>query len=168
MMRWFIYVLMFGLGVVIGGAFPGYAIQYQQRLYAQFEQLTTDLEPFQRIADRYHGGSLPALVEHHLQSSDPTFHDEGVAIQAMLLNHERLAEATSGFAASPVEQAYYLYTHLDADLARATWEAYRPMVVTTPAALAFALSVGLAFCIATVVAWRLARSALRAQTPASG
>jgi len=161
MIRSFVYIIVFGLGVLIGGAFPGFAIQYQQRLHAQFEQVTIDLKPFQEIADRYHDGSLQALVVHHLQSRDPTFHDEGVAIQAMLMNQERLAQATSAFATSPLEQAYYLYTHIDYDLARTTWDAYTPMIVTTPGALTFAISVGALFCAATFLSWRLVRAARR-------
>ncbi|MDH3637475.1 MAG: DUF2937 family protein [Gammaproteobacteria bacterium] len=158
MIRFVVYSVVFGLGVLIGGGFPGYTIQYQQRLYAQFDQVTTDLKPFREIADRYHDGSLQALVNHHLKSRDPTFHDEGIAIQAMLLNQERLAQATSALASSPLEQVYYLYNNIDYDLAKTTWEAYTPMVVTTPEALTFAVSVGLILCAATFLLWRLARS----------
>ncbi len=155
MVRLLVYLAVFALGVVFGGAFPGYAIQYQQRLYGQFEQVSTDLAPFQEIADRYHHGSLQALVDYHLRSRDPTFHDEGVAIQAMLLNQQRLAEATTALAASPLEQAAYLYRHLDPELARSTWEAYTPMLITTSEALVFAVSVGIAFWLVAFLAVRL-------------
>ena len=161
MIRFSIYIAVFVLGVVIGGAFPGYAIQYQHRLYGQFEQVSTDLAPFQEIADRYHHGSLQALVDYHLRSRDPTFHDEGVAIQAMLLNQQRLAEATTALAASPAEQVAYLYRHLDPELARTTWEAYTPMLITTSEALVFAVFVGLAFWLVTFLAVRLMAALVR-------
>jgi len=161
MVRLFIYLAVFGFGVVIGAGFPSYSVQYQQRLHAQFDQVTLDLKPFQEIADRYHGGSLKALIQHHLNSEDPTFHDEGLAIQLMFQNQERLAEASTSLGAPLLNQAVYLYSNIDYGLAKTTWDAYTPTVVTTAEALTFAVSTGLVMVIVCYLLWSVSRLAIR-------
>ena len=93
MIRGIVYIVVFATGFLAGGLFPSFSAQYHQRLQAQYDQVTIDLAPFQKIADNYHDGSLDALVQHHLNSSDPTFHAEGEAIQLMLDSRIRLAES---------------------------------------------------------------------------
>ena len=86
-MRSLIYLLVFAAGFIGGTQFPSYSLQYQQRVTARFDQAATDLAPFQAIAERHHGGSMARLIQHHLRSSDPTFYEEGAAIQSMVDNH---------------------------------------------------------------------------------
>ena len=145
MVRNLIYTAVFAAGVLVGGIFPGYIAQYEQRLDAQFDQVTVDLHPFREIAARYHGGSVAALIEYHLASEDPTFHDEGLAIRKMVANEARLETARAAFEASLFEQAAYLYFDGDMELSKTTWDAYTPVFVTTRDALLFAASVGLLF-----------------------
>jgi hypothetical protein len=161
MMRTLIYIIVFAAGLVFGGIFPGYIAQYQQRLDAQYEQLTVDLQPFRQIADRYHAGSMALLIEYHLASEDPTFYDEGLAIQKMLTNETRLAESRAAFESSLFRQAVFLYLDRDAELAKATWDAYTPAFVTTRDALVFAGSVGLIFFMMFYLSLALIRTAVR-------
>jgi hypothetical protein len=141
-----LYLIIFGTGFLVGGVFPSYSAQYKLRLYTQFEQITTDLKPFREIADRYHDGSMKELIAHHLASSDPTFHDEGIAISTMINNQEELAAATSALDASYYDQAAYLLSDFDQDLAKTTWRQYTPAFLTTRDALSFATLSGLTLC----------------------
>ena len=118
MIRGLLLIGIFGGGFLLGGAFPSYSVQYKNRLFAQYDQVSIDLEPFQVIANRYHGGSLEALVGHHLDSNDATFRDEGLAIQAMLSNQEILAEAQIALSGSLLEQARYIFEHAEDGLVR--------------------------------------------------
>jgi hypothetical protein len=143
MIRSLIYIVIFALGTLAGSLFPSFSIQYQNALHARYEQVFTDLAPFQEIADRYHGGSLAALIQYHLNSEDPTFHDEGVAIQSMALSRAQLAESGGAMEASFFDQALHFFIEGDPELVGATWDNFTPAFVTTRAALTFALSVGL-------------------------
>src|ERR1039457_4926951 len=87
-------VLLFA--VVLAGCVPSFIAQYRQRASGRLEQVLADLAPFQQIADHEHGGSLADLVRYHLQSTDPTFHREGAALQSMLDSAERLRALLRG------------------------------------------------------------------------
>jgi hypothetical protein len=148
MLRSVIYIAVFAAGTFIGGIFPSYSFQYQHTLDAQLHQVAVDLALFQDIADRYHNGSLARLIQYHLDSEDPTFHDEGIAIQSMVTDQKRLAEASAAFELSFFAQALYLYQNGDPELETATWDTYTPALVATEQALIFALSIGLIFSVA--------------------
>ena len=161
MIRGIIYILVFGAGFFAGGLFPSFSAQYHQRLQAQFDQVSIDLAPFEQIAGRYHGGSMAALVQHHLNSSDPTFHAEGEAIQAMLDNQARLAESKAAAQASYVDQVIYLYKHRDEQTVRATWAGFTPALVTSENAVTFALTAGATAILLLWVIWTLLAGATR-------
>ena len=161
MLRSLIFVLIFIAGAFAGGAFPAYFMQYELRVNGQLDQVTMDLAPFQQIADRYHNGSLEALVRHHLASTDPTFHDEGIAIRAMVGSQQALADTRAAFDTPVYRQALYLFSSADTELAQKTWRSYTPTLVTTPDAVIFALSVGLALSLACLVVMQTLRAGFR-------
>ena len=144
MIRGIIYIIVFAAGFIAGGLFPSFSSQYHQRLQAQFDQVSIDLAPFQQIANRFHGGSMEALVQHHLNSTDPTFNAEGQAIQAMIDNQARLAESKAAAEATYVDQAVYLYKHRDEQIVRATWQGFTPSLVTSESAVTFSLTIATA------------------------
>jgi hypothetical protein len=152
MVRSLIYILIFGIGFVAGGSFPGFSLQYKQRVLAQYQQASTDIAPFQAIADRHHGGSMAALIQHHLHSTDPTFYDEGLAIQMMSDGHNSLAAAATALDQPFADQLFYLAQQGNPELAMATWEEFTPVLVTTRQATLFALSIGIICCL---LAWLL-------------
>jgi hypothetical protein len=142
MIRGILYIVIFTAGVAAGGLFPSFSTQYHQRLQAQHEQVNLDLAPFQSIADRYHSGDLDALIQHHLNSTDPTFHAEGEAIRLMIDSRELLAESQSASQASYTNQAFWLYQHRNESVVRATWESFQPTVIATSNAITFSLAAG--------------------------
>lgn len=153
MIRGIIYILVFATGFFTGGLFPSFSAQYHQRLQAQYDQVTIDLAPFQKIADRYHAGSLDALVQHHLNSTDPTFHAEGEAIQMMIDSQLRLAESEATVDAPYVDQAWYFYKRMDEEVARATWDSFTPALITTENAVTFSLTIATLAILILWVAW---------------
>jgi Protein of unknown function (DUF2937) len=148
--RGIIYILVFVTGFFTGGLFPSFSAQYHQRLQAQYDQVTIDLAPFQKISDRFHAGSLDALVQHHLNSTDPTFHAEGEAIQMMIDSQLRLAESKATVDAPYVDQAWYFYRRMDQDVARATWDSFTPALITTENAVTFSLTIA---TVAILILW---------------
>lgn len=129
-------------GVLAGGCVPGFIAQYQQRVGGRLDQVQQDLLPFQEIARRYHGGDMQALVDHHVASSDRSFHAEGQAIQAMLDSFNRLQAMAEGLAGSAWHQIGYLLRHFDSDIGMATWQDYVPSFNLDPASLMVAGAFG--------------------------
>jgi hypothetical protein len=149
------------LGVVIAGCVPSFIAQYRQRAAGRLEQVLADLAPFQQIADHEHGGSLADLVRYHLQSSDPTFHREGAALQSMLDAAEHLRALLRGLDTDLFHQGAYLLAHADLDLARSTWSLYQPGFALTIQSVAFALVVGVLLWLVFLGLWHGAARLLR-------
>jgi hypothetical protein len=130
------------LAVVLAGCVPSFIAQYRQRASGRLEQVLADLAPFQLIADHEHGGSLTALVQYHLQSTDPTFHGEGAALQGMLNSADQLRALLHGLDTDLYHQCAYLLVHGDLALARSTWSLYQPGFALTLQSVLFALVFG--------------------------
>jgi hypothetical protein len=142
-------------GVVIAGCVPGFIAQYRQRLNGALEQVQRDLAPFQAIADHEHHGSLAELIQYHLQSSDPTFHQEGNAIQAMVDSAAHLREMLQGLNTDLAHQFAFLLVHPDNSLLHATWGDYRPAFALDLSGVLFAIVIGLALWALFMLLWYL-------------
>lgn len=144
--------------ILIGAIFaaaclPSFIVQYRQRLGGRLDQVLRDLQPFQEIANRNHGGDMKKLIQHHLASTDRTFRDEGSAIQAMVDAAARLKASVQALNADLMHQVGYLATNLDTDVAAATWSTFVPGFSFTPEYALFAITVGLAIWALFIVAW---------------
>jgi hypothetical protein len=147
--------LLLVAAVLCAGAVPSFIAQYRQRLGGRLDQVLIDLAPFQKIADLYHGGSLGALVRHHLASADATFHAEGAAVRAMMDSAAALRAASEALNADLAHQLLYLARHTDASIARATWDIFVPSVPLNLEALVFAGLAGLLVWLLAACLWRL-------------
>jgi hypothetical protein len=152
-------------GIVIAACIPGFIAQYRQHLAGRLEQVLQDIALFQQIADRYHGGSLRALIEHHLASTDPTFHDEGAAIQAMVDTAQYLHASLQALSTDLWHQLYYLALHADPQIMRATWELYVPAFALTMETAVFSLIVGLSIWLIFLAVWHLFARLFRPRHP---
>lgn len=152
-------------GVLCGGTAPSFIAQYRQRVGGHLDQVLQDLLPFQQIANLRHGGSLEALVQHHLRSTDATFRDEGAAIQAMMTAAQRLRAAYEGLNGSLFEQSAFMAVHAQPELLRATWQIYEPSFALSVQGLVFAASVGIVVWLAFLGLWFLLSMPFRRRTP---
>lgn len=139
--------------IVLAACVPGFIAQYRQRLGGRLDQVHADLAPFQAIADRNFGGSLARLIEHHVASPDSTFHQEGVAIQAMVDAAARLQGALQALNTDLLHQCLYLARHADYDLARSTWSVYQPGFTLTLQGVVFAVVMGLVVWLLFLGIW---------------
>lgn len=147
--------------IVAAACVPSFIAQYRQHLAGRLEQALQDLALFQQIADRYHNGSLQALIQHHLASPDPTFHDEGLAIQTMLETVQRLSASLEALNTDLLQQTRYLAQHVDPQIAQATWDLYVPSFTLTLESALFAIAVGLVIWLAFLALWFLLAGLLR-------
>lgn len=164
MLRGLLDRLVLLAGTIAGGCVPGFIQQYRQRVGGRLDQVQIDLAPFQQIANRYHGGDMDALVRHHLASTDPTFHAEGAALQAMLHSLERLQAMAEGLSGSVWQQMGFLLRHYDAGIGAATWRDHVPTFALEPASLVVAATIGLVCWLMFLLLWNaVAWSARRLQ-----
>ncbi len=140
-------------GIVAAGCVPSFIAQYRQRVGGQLDQVLHDIAPFQQIADQFHHGSLQELVRYHLASPDPTFHNEGAAIQAMIASAERLRLVLEALNTDLFHQLVYLLGKIDPLTARATWDVFSPSFDLTAHSIIFAFVVGIAIWLAFFAVW---------------
>jgi hypothetical protein len=140
-------------GVLAAGCVPGFIAEYRQRLNGRFEQVLADLAPFQTIANSEHHGSLLELVQYHLQSPDPTFHQEGVAVQSMIQSAEQLRAAVQNLNTDLAHQCLYLLSHADRPLLLATWNDFHPVFALDLPGAVFALCVGIVLWACFMLLW---------------
>jgi Protein of unknown function (DUF2937) len=152
------------IGVAAAGCIPSFIAQYRQRVGGRLDQVLQDLAPFQEIANQFHHGSLQELIQHHLASADATFHDEGSAIQTMVVSAEQLRQALEALNTDLLHQLVYLLADADPLIARATWEIFSPSFNLTVESVVFALVIGVAIWLVFLAVWilfaRLARMLL--------
>jgi len=125
--------------VLAGGLVPGFIAQYRQRLGGRLDQARLDLEPWQKLADQFHHGSLEQLIQYHLDSSDPKFHAEGAVIRGLLESVRHLQLAADALHQNLFRQVAYLAVHGDTQLARATLADWVPTFAFSIEGLLFAL-----------------------------
>ncbi len=102
--------------LLLGIQLPGFVDQYEKRVDAHFLEVSSNLKPFQNIADRFHGGSMEALIEKHEQSTDPTFHAEGAAIRKMRDRFLRFQNEKFQLQASLPNRLLWIATQADREL----------------------------------------------------
>lgn len=141
-------------GTVAGGCVPGFIVQYRQRVGGRLDQVILDLAPFREIAQRLHGGSLEALIRHHLASSDQTFHAEGAAVQGMLNAEIRLRGIMEALQGDVWHQLQYLVAHPDRDLLQATWSAYIPAFTLDVQGILMAIAIGVTLWLVFLLVWK--------------
>lgn len=147
--------------LLLGIQLPGFVDQYEKRVDAHFLEVSSNLKPFQDIADRFHGGSMKALIEKHEQSTDPTFHAEGAAIRKM---HDRLLRFQNEkfqLQASLPNQLLWIATQADRELLDETRRNYSFGILLDRTALI----AGLSCMIAIVVLQELLASLFRLREP---
>jgi hypothetical protein len=154
-------------GTTLGACVPGFVVQYRQRVGGRLDQVELDLAPFREIAARLHGGSLDELVGHHLRSTDPTFHAEGRAIQAMIDSEASLRAMMEALQGSVLHQLAWLTAHLDRDIFRATWSSWVPSVNLEGSSLLVALVIGIGLWLLYLALWHGTASAFRRLSRAS-
>lgn len=142
------------VGIIAAGCIPSFISQYRQRVGGHLNQVLKDLEPFQQIANLYHHGSLKELIEHHLNSPDRTFHDEGAAIQAMVTSVEELKTAVQALNTDLFHQIGYLLSGgMDAKISNETWAIFSPSFNLTVESVVFAACAGIFIWLVFLMIW---------------
>jgi hypothetical protein len=140
-------------GTVAGGCVPGFIVQYRQRVGGRLDQVIMDLAPFRDIAQRLYGGSIDALIRHHLANPDRTFNVEGAAIQAMVNAEVRLRGTLEALQGSVWHQLQYLIANPDRDLLQSTWSAYVPAFTLDGQGILMAIVIGVSLWLIFLLIW---------------
>ena len=110
--------------ILFGIQIPSFVDQYEKRLDAHFIEVQTNLRGFQEIADRFHGGSLEALIEKHEKSNDATFQGEAEPIRNMYRRFLKFKAEKTALATSLPKKLAFILTQGDKELVNETRRSY--------------------------------------------
>jgi Protein of unknown function (DUF2937) len=123
--RWFL-IAVFGACLLLGIQGPNFVEQYEARVDAHWLEVSANLKGFQEIADRFHGGDILALIRHHQQSPDSTFHAEAEPLEKMVARRDRFAKERDALKGGFPGKALHILVFGDRETTRETYAAYSP------------------------------------------
>jgi hypothetical protein len=166
----YLRLVLFAIGLLAGVQVPGFIDQYAKRVSAHQLEVAADFRGFQETADRYFGGSVPALIAHHAASTDPPFQQEGSAIRTMYQRLLALSAELAALRGPLIAQILHVALRPNREILAETRAAYTYTVPLNPSAILCGVAAGalLALCVEALCrgAWRLLRPARQSRAAA--
>ncbi|MNE13432.1 hypothetical protein D3C76_291720 [compost metagenome] len=149
MLRSYLRLVLFALGLLVGVQVPGLINDYGQRVEAHLSEARQGLKGFNDTAVRFFNGDLQALVAHYRASEDPVFRSDADSISG-LLGRNRLLEAEWQALQGPwYARAWHVIAAADPQLREETLKGYSYQIFLQPQAIAWGLACAL------LLAWLL-------------
>ncbi|MBV7562351.1 DUF2937 family protein [Pseudomonas sp. sia0905] len=143
MIRSYLRLALFALGLLLGVQVPGFIDDYAKRVEAHRLESEQSLSSFRDTARRFFDGDLQRLVGHYRNSSDPVMQSDARSV-GLLVERSALLEQESLAMQGPwYRQVWHLATAADAQLLAETRAAYRYQVLLAPEAIAWGIACAL-------------------------
>jgi hypothetical protein len=158
-------ILVFGACLIVGIQTPNFIEQYEKRIDAHYREVTENLRGFQEVADRFHGGSLAALIVKHRSSPDSTFKGEAEPIERMVARRDRFGKEREALRSSyPLKVAHTLMRG-DREILDETYAGYSRTFSLDKRALLSGLGAAIAICFVLEMFFGLAKRLLGFKGP---
>lgn len=143
MLRSYLRLTLFALGLLVGVQVPGFIHAYGEHVEARRLEAQHGLLGFQDTAGRFFEGNLNALVEHYRASDDPVIQSDARSVAA-LVERARLLDREWRIMQGPwYARAWHVLIGADQDMRHQVWSSYRFQVLLAPEAIAWGLSCAL-------------------------
>ncbi len=143
MLRGYLRLVVFAVGLLAGVQVPGFIDQYAKRVSAHYIEAKQNFAGFQQSADQYFNGDIGALVAHHLASPDAVFKGEAKTIEALFARIRTLAAELDAMNASSVARLVHIVVNPNREILQETVAAYAYTVPLSPGAILYGVSTGL-------------------------
>jgi hypothetical protein len=134
-LRAYLRLVVFGLGLLLGIQAPAFIDQYANRVSAHYSEAAQNFAGFQRTADLNFGGSVEALIAHHAASEDPAFRDEAQSVAAVFSRVQRFALEVDAMRRSLLSRILHVAFRPDKEILHETLAAYSYTVPLTEEAI---------------------------------
>jgi hypothetical protein len=142
MLRGYLRLVVFTIGLLIGVQAPGFVDQYAKRVNAHYIEVKRDFAGFQQAADQYFNGDVEALVTHHLQSPDAVFRGEAKTIADLFARLKGLTAEMDALNVPSVSRLVHVIVNPNKEMLQETIAAYSYTVPLSPDAIAYGVSAG--------------------------
>jgi hypothetical protein len=123
-LRAYLRLVLFALGLLAGIQAPGFVDQYSKRVSAHYIEATKNFAGFQHTADLYFRGNIDALIAHHASSEDAAFRDEAKSVAANYARLQRFARELDAMSRSLFSRIFHVAFQPDKEILNETVEAY--------------------------------------------
>jgi hypothetical protein len=148
MLRGYLRLVIFTVGLLLGVQAPGFVDQYAKRVSAHFIEVKHNFAGFQQAADQYFNGDVAALVAHHLASPDPVFKGEAKTIGALFARIKTLAAELDAMRGSSISRLIHVVVNPNRDILKETSDAYSYTVPLSPDAIVYGVTAALVVSLA--------------------
>lgn len=152
MLRHYLRLVVFTVGLLVGVQAPGFVDQYAKRVSAHYIEVKHNFAGFQQAADQYFNGDVAALVAHHLASPDPVFKGEAKTIGALFARIKALAAELDAMSGSSLSRLIHVVVNPNHDILKETSAEYSYTVPLSPDAILYGLTTGLVVALAIELA----------------
>jgi hypothetical protein len=154
----YLLIAIASVSILMGIQIPNFVDQYEKRLDAHLIEVTENLRGFQEIADRYHQGSLEALIREHEESKGLTFRDESKPLKAMYERYKAFRDEQLSLKTNLAGKAVHLVLKGNRPLVDETYSNYSFNIPLNTSAvisglLFAALALGIVEVVVTLIAW---------------
>ncbi|MFV3304218.1 DUF2937 family protein [Pseudomonas sp. NY15181] len=143
MLRSYIRMVLFALGLMVAVQVPGFIKDYGQRIDAHRIEAAQALQGFKDTSGQFFKGDLNALVAHYRGSADPIFQRDADNIEHLLRRTQLFENEWKALQGGWAQRAWHMVTAPNAELLQETYANYRYQVVLEPEAIAWGLAGGL-------------------------
>jgi hypothetical protein len=148
MLRGYLRLVAFAVGLLVGVQAPGFVDQYAKRVSAHYIEAQHNFAGFQQAANQYFNGDVSALVAHHLASSDVVFKGEAKTIGDLFARIRALSAELAALNGPSVLRLIHIIVNPNRDILQETVAAYSYTVPLSPEAIAYGVIAGLVLALA--------------------
>jgi hypothetical protein len=143
MLRGYLRLVVFSVGLLVGVQAPGFVDQYAKRVSAHYIEAQHNFAGFQQAANQYFNGDVSALVAHHLASTDAVFKGEAKTIGDLFARIRALSAELAALSGPSITRLIHILVNPNRDILQETVAAYSYAVPLSPDAIAYGVVTGL-------------------------
>ncbi|HLD67036.1 MAG TPA: DUF2937 family protein [Pseudomonas sp.] len=149
MLRSYLRLGLFALGLLVGIQVPGFVQDYGDRVEAHRLESGEGLKGFRDTAQRFFKGDMEALVAHYRVSDDPVMRSDADSLNLLLGRASRWEREWQAMQGPWYARVWHVAVAADRELLVETYQAYRYQVLLVPDAIAW--GIGCALLLAWLV-----------------
>lgn len=151
MLRSYLRLILFALGLLVGVQVPGVLNDYTQRVQAHLLEAQRALQGFNETAQKFFNGDLQALVEHYQSSDDPVFRSDAQSVASLVTREQVLQREWQALQGPWYQRVWHVVSAADPQIRQETLQGYSYQVPLSPEAIAWGISVAL--LLAAAIEW---------------
>ena len=161
----YLRLVVFSIGLLIGIQIPSFIDQYAKRVSAHQAEVARNFAGFEGTAKEHFGGSVEALIAHHLASADLVFKDEAKSIREMYARLTALTAELAAMRGPLIKQILHVVFRPNEEILGETWAEYTYTVPLNSAAIITGAAIGTLLAMLIEGAYAAIASFLRPRRP---